>query len=925
MRSGEEFARHGFDLLTKRSEPERYFDALDQAGFFDPASNPGPVPSTNPDFVSIPFWHALDYLEAVAKRAAERDDSETIGKILKVIRAVSNYREPGGETPDNFHTYYKFAEIFGMLPLRSITSDDVQLVSVWLSSKFDHGLVGSSLGKGLLKRLLASGTPDDLDKACSLMKQCMAFRWLPKEGRGSRELVPLIDDYWLRQIVDNYAKELGGKAGLPAVKIFEEGLQAIFSDTRRRYGSTLWRAAIEDNEQNMDFRAVENRFVEGMRNSLDGWIETDPTAARNFVQDAFNENSEIIRRIALHTVTEHFEVLRTEFEAIIASTLFTSDLRHELYRLLLERFGELSPIGKAAVITAIRDLPLPKTGEKPERRLKFTQREWLSAIKDRPEASSWFAELSADPELGPLGEHPDFLSYHESRWGPGPTPFGAGSLVAFAEDGTLVDRLNGFTETGFWKGPTVGGLVAALEGAVASKPNIFLPLLESFRDAKIHFQHAFLQGFKHAFDSSGEKKIEFDWTVAWPKLMAYFSECTSDPAFWTDTADETVDLIPKRSWMRTLIASFLEAGTRDDKTAYPAELLPQGWTIIRALLERTPESEASFTDPMTHALNTEKGHAIGAMYNHALRTCRIARRESQSMTAAWLSLKDAFDAELAKCRNANYEFSTLSASYISNIEFMSHRWLVDNVRGLFPAHEYPGNFKVALGGLAYATPTRAIYQLLATNNVFIDGLATKLEDSQSRDRIVEWVSLAYLWGDETLDTATTSLIFSEGADGLITMAEFFWSVRADKLTEEQVLKVLAFWKRSVAWGRSQKVAPALLLSRLSRLSSYLKTLDTDAKELLLAVVPYAHNDYATGQMVEELARLVDSNPSGTAEVLECMLDANAPNYDLDDKLKGLIVKLAGMGLRAEAIRCTEKLRKTLPGMLDLYAKLVTAN
>jgi len=69
MRQGEEFARHGFDLLAKRQEPEQYFDALAQAGFFDAANNSGPVPSNEPGFVQVPFWTALNYLEAVAKRA----------------------------------------------------------------------------------------------------------------------------------------------------------------------------------------------------------------------------------------------------------------------------------------------------------------------------------------------------------------------------------------------------------------------------------------------------------------------------------------------------------------------------------------------------------------------------------------------------------------------------------------------------------------------------------------------------------------------------------------------------------------------------------------------------------------------------------------------------------------------------------------
>jgi hypothetical protein len=922
MAQGEEFARHGFDLLTKRPEPEQYFDALNEAGFFDPKNSSGPVPSTEPGFVQIPFWSALNYLEAVAKRAGERDDDQLANKLLKVIRDVTNYRDPDGAVRDNYHTYHKFAEIFGLLPLRTIVKEDIHLVSVWLASKFDRGLVGSSLGKGLLKRLLASGSPEDIEKACLLMKECMAFRWLPEEDNRGRELVTAIDDYWLKQIVDKYAKELGAKAGLPAVKIFEEGLRAIFADPRRGYGSTLWRPAIEPNQQNMDFRGPENRFVEGMRDSLAGWIETDPIEAAAFVRNALEDEAEIVRRIAIHTTTENFGLLRDAFQAVIGPKLFSSGHRHELYRLLREQFAALSADGKEAVISALRALPKPTTGEDAERRLKYTQREWLTAIKDQPEASGWYAEFSSDPALGSPTDHPDFLIYHEMRHGPGPTPFGEESLIAFAEDGSIVDRLNEFKEKDSWRGPTLGGLVAALEAAVASSPNTFLPLLSAFHDAKLPFQHALLAGFKRVFDPSNEPKPEFDWHIAWPKLMTFFSECLSDPAFWSYAPEENVNLIPNRTWMTTLIADFLEVGTKNDKTAYAPELLPKGWQIITTLLSRAAaDEEVSLSNPMTHALNTEKGRVIGAMYNHALRVCRVAKQRNQSIAEAWALVRDAFDTEIAKCRNANFEFSTLSASYIANLDYMSHDWLVANVKRLFPS-EFPVNFKVALGGLAYATPTRPIYQLLSANGVFENAFKTKLEDSHSKERITEWICLAYLWGDENLDSPLMTHLFARGVEELQTAAEFFWRVHGEKLTHDQVERVLAFWTKCLAWAKTQKDMPVLLLSRLSRLAPYLNTLDARAKELLLAVVPYVHRDFSTDGMIEELVRLVDSNPAATAEVLERMLDANVPNYDLDDKLKGLIQKLAALGLRAEAIRCVEKLRKSLPGMPDLYKQLV---
>jgi len=928
MRESDELAQHGFDLLSKRPEPEQYLDALKERGFFDPAKNSGPVQSINPEFVHIPIWNALSYLLAVAKRAAETDDDALSEKVLQIIRDVSNFRDPkSGEATDNYQTNFRFAEIMGELPVRCIKLEDVRLIRAWLASRFDHGLIGHSLAKGLLKRLLASGTPDDIKKACAIVEECMAFEWSSEDRRGrTKELVTRVDDYWLKEMLNAHARTLGALAGLDAVSIFDRGLKEIFSDKRRSYGSTLWRPAIEANAQNLDWHGAENRLVEGMRDTLDGWFETSPEAAAKYAEQALKDKSEIIRRIALHMVTEHFALLRGAFERVISADFFTSGYRHELYRLLSEKFAELTPKGKAAVIDAIRKLSPPSTGEEPERRLKFTQREWLSAIKNHAEAEQWFSELANDPQLGSVSDHPDFLSYHEMRSGPGPAPFGADSLVAFAEDGTLIERLNGFTEKDSWRGPTLGGLVAALEGAVAANPNAFLPLLDAFHGAKIAFQHALIQGFKRVFDPSNDKKPDFDWNAAWPKLMAFFTKCVGLPELWTATDEEQrVDLVPTNAWMRTLIASFLEAGTRDDKTGYPPDLLPQGWKIIRTLLDLAQDSELSLSDPMTHALNTEKGHAIGAMYNHALRVCRLENAASKSTEKAWASLKDAFDAEIEKCRNENYDFSTLSASYIANLEFMSQQWIKGNVGALFPAVKYPSNFKAAVGGLAYATPTRRIYQLLAANGVFASAMDVELEDKHGRERVIEWVSLAYLWDDEELDSPVVQKIFAAGADDLEIMSNFFWTVRGDKLTDRQTAKILSFWDRCLTWSRAQPRVPERLLARLSRLSSYLDKLDEQGKARLLGVVPYVHSDYATDAMVEQLARLVDANPSGTAEVLERMLQASSPTYDLDDKLKKLIVKLAERGARDAAIRCVEMIRKTLPNTLDLYKQLTASS
>ena len=96
MQRGDDFARHGFDLRTKRPEPERYFDALNQAGFFDPSKASGPIPASDPGFVQIPFWVALKYLIAVAQRAGELNDAALANKLRKIIHDVTNVRDENG-------------------------------------------------------------------------------------------------------------------------------------------------------------------------------------------------------------------------------------------------------------------------------------------------------------------------------------------------------------------------------------------------------------------------------------------------------------------------------------------------------------------------------------------------------------------------------------------------------------------------------------------------------------------------------------------------------------------------------------------------------------------------------------------------------------------------------------------------------------
>ncbi|MDO9469896.1 MAG: hypothetical protein Q7J23_04100 [Nitrosomonas sp.] len=927
MRESDEHAKWGFELLLKRQNFAEFFDYLNEAGFFKPECNPTPVPANEPGYVQIPYWPALDYLQACARKANEHKDAKLARKIMTVVGAVSHAREPDGSIRDNYHTYRVFAEILGLLPTSVITLEDLDLIPGWLQSKFDRGMVGHALDTGALKNFLASALPDDWNKACLILRYCTAIRWIdePELGEKRRKPVTIVDDYWLKKLIEHHASKLGSKIGSVASEIFLERIREVFQENEQDLTSSLWRPAIEDHPQNHSWKGPENRFVEGLRDVLLSWVDHDIVNARPCIEALLQNDAEIVRRIAIFVLGQRWALLRDLYGNALCPQLFDAGHVHELYHLLRTHFNEFTELEKADTIKSIRQLARPSRGEDPDRLLKRIQRDWLSALagKGYQPAESWFGELMSDQALGALSDHPDFHSYMESWSGPGPTPYQVQELFAFAEDGTLVERLNAFQQTDLWRGPTTRALVDTLVEAVSTNPGMFQCTLSTFLHAKRAYQYGVINGFKHAWEAAPEKCPAIDWDHTWISLVHFFEKLIGTPAFWTEKAIEDRDLTPNRDWIPPVIAEFLRAGTRSDDRAYSPDLLPRTWSLIGILLEHSEAVDEPRDDAMTQAINSPKGKAIEAFFSHALRACRLSDRASGRHVDAWSQMKPVFDQEIAKCENANYEFSTLAANYIANIDYIDRDWLRGNLKYIFP-FDFLNNFHCALEGLAYAPATRSIYALLAESGILDFGLRQEPKGRHARKKIVERIALAFLWEDEELDSPRFSYLFKAGRiDDLEQATTFLWSASNQDLSNSQVERILSFWAHCLAWTLQAAKPPEELLSKLGRLSRYIKTVGEREQPWLLAVAPYVHIDYDADYFIEELERLVDISPENVSTVLGKLLETFVPTFDYEDKLKSLLRKLAAQGKREDAIAYTDRLRQ-LPEMELLFAELTAS-
>ncbi|MGZ5441011.1 MAG: hypothetical protein ACXW5U_14705 [Thermoanaerobaculia bacterium] len=920
MKWSVEHATHGFALLLSRPQFLDFFEPLIEAGLFAPENNPAPVQVDEEGRYRIPYWKALDYLIACANVAGQRNDAVLADKILSIVRTLSTERDPVGARA-NCYTLHAFAEILGLLPTSTVTTDDIALVEGWLNAKFDHGMVANAIDDGALPRFLNSGVPADWAKAVQVFQYCTAIRWQPARfDSETREPVTVVDEHWLKDLVTHHAAALGRKAGASAASLMADRVREVFSEGGRADWSYIYRPAVEDDGQRHVRRAPENIVVEGLSSVLLGWTDVDTAAAKPFVDDLLRSNNEMSRRIGIHVLNERWKALGDLYLPLARPELFRIGHFHEVYRLLHLRFESFSDEEKAATMDALRNSPHPYADEAEVSQGEHLRFRWLNAIAGTAyePAAKWFADLTT--KFGAPPRHPDYLSYIESRWGPGPSPYGAEELVALAEQGTLVQKLTAVKPSSPWEGPTVDALTDQVERAVQLAPLAFIRVLPGLQAISITYQHAVIAGFERLWrEPDSEGRFE-GWDDAWPKLFDFFDALLARATFWDEKgiAHAFSEVTPM--WIASSLADLLQAGTRDDNRAYPAALLPRGWALLQTLLAHAEAVSEPSDDPMFQATNSARGRALEAVFGHALRVCRLADDEAGSHRKAWNSLQVLFDSELAACRNGNFEFSTLAGAYSGNLAYLSFDWLEANIGDIFPPDRH-ANLVCAIGGLAYASINRKVYQLLRDKGVLDAALRLDAKGLHGDDRLVERVAVGYLWGEDTLDSSRFSFIFASKAEVALEQINFFFrTIRREELNNEEVERILLYWRRCLDWAGRQPTPPVKVLSSLSGLVAFLSDAGGDKYDLLLSTAPYVSEHHGAYDFLKELRRLVDGNPKEVVTVLGIFIETHEPMYDYHARMRKLVARIAELGHRAEAIAFCDK-RRTLPGLYELYLEL----
>ncbi len=908
MTWGEEHARHGFSLLSAREDFDEFFDHIAAKGLFEPAHNLGPI-SVDEKSVRIPYWNALDYLTACATRSRERSDLTLAAKVLSVMRAVTAFREADGSRRENFHTSRSFAKMLGELPPASVNNEDIDMARDWLDSGFAHDMVGPEFDKGALARWLASEDTETKRKAVRLLKHCLAVKWKKEPLGEGEEPVPVIDGYWLNELVEHHAPAFGKTIGGDAAIVFRDAVAEVFGRGGRREWSYIFRPAVEDHEQNQEWHGAENATVGGLRDVVLNWLDAEPDAAIGFCRELLDNEHQMLRRVGIYLLDQRWDELHFLYTQGLKPSWFDLEYLHELYGLLKRRFETFNETAKSATVNALHEIQLPKVEDR-DALLKRIQARWLSAIAGTGfvPVKEWIAELGDTVGLEPR-EHADFNSYIEVTSGPGPSAFEVQELIKFVQERIIAKRLAAVPKDS-GRGMPYEALDDSLSRAVIAEPMMFAEQLGQFTNVAPRHRHSVAEGFRRLWSEQKENK-NAEWALIWPRLVDWFESVVAQQEFLlgADVHD---------AWFVSSIADLIQLGTKEDRSAYNADLLPRTWRLLEVLARIAKPVDAPSDNPMSQAINHPKGRVFQAVVVHLLRECRLAEKAQSSHAGVWDNRRPLLETELDLCKTNNYEAATLFGAYIVNLDYVSPDWIASNIRRIFPI-DNDTQFKCAIGGLAYAAATSRLYALLKDGGVLEHALAITLSGRDTRQKLIERIMVAFVREEDRLDSPRVAALFNS-TDDLEDAAGYLWQIRREKLKPQQRQLVIDFWRRAI---RPQEGAPApssKTFAKLGHLTWALPDAKGEHRDMLLAVAPHIGSSHITFEFLDDLRRLIEKSPEEIGDVLLELAKSVEPFYDYKDNLKFLVERLATLGQRPRAIELCNKFRN-VPGMRELHDRL----
>ena len=327
------------------------------------------------------------------------------------------------------------------------------------------------------------------------------------------------------------------------------------------------------------------------------------------------------------------------------------------------------------------------------------------------------------------------------------------------------------------------GLANTLTECVAANPQRFTDNLLPFQDVRNLYQSSLLQGCLDAW----RNKKDFNWAA----LLGFIHQILLSKQFWTEQYNDGFNY---RNWVFSTAADLISEGTKDDTHAFDTQLLPLAEEILLILVDKAQQSVSTLDNLPTDILNSDRGRVFSAMVDYALRFART--NASEHTDCRWpYAIRADFTKRLDRSVEPSLEFSWTLGFHLPYLWYLDKEWIRLNINRIFP-QQAGDHWQAAFSGyLLHPSVREEFYLLLKAHGHYRKALNTHFADAEVLNGLVRHICTGWIEDSETLDDKT-SLIYQlihSGNPNLLAGVVYFFSRRADNLSDQVKVKVIPAW------------------------------------------------------------------------------------------------------------------------------------
>ena len=307
---------------------------------------------------------------------------------------------------------------------------------------------------------------------------------------------------------------------------------------------------------------------------------------------------------------------------------------------------------------------------------------------------------------------------------------------------------------------------------------------------------------------------------------------------------------------------LIAEGTRDDKRAFDAQLLPIAEKILTVLVEKADPSMSTSEDLRFGVLNSVRGSVFLAMVHYALRYARI---NNPKQGIRWpQAIREDFTKRLDRSVEPSFEFSFTLGNYLPNLLYLDKEWVVNNIDRIFPQQD-KSHWEAAFSGYLFGSRiSEDLYSLLKERGHYQKALNTDFTDKEVLRRLIRHVCTGWIEDLETFNEKTSliyQLINSDNPKLLSEMVHFFWKQR-NSTSDKIKSKIKPAWcvLIKVLSSNSSEAEYQEILGSLSGWLGLIDKIDEETLEWLKLSAKYVGRRFNSAFFVETLREHAPQTP-----------------------------------------------------------------